>query len=62
MSAELIDGKAISGRIREELKDKIAALQAKGMTPGLAVVLVGDNPASKVYVGMKEKACGELGI
>ena len=62
MSAELIDGKAISSRIREELKVKIAALQAKGMTPGLAVVLVGDNPASKVYVGMKEKTCSELGI
>ena len=62
MPAKLIDGKAISAQIREELKQRIAALQAKGITPGLAVVLVGDNPASKVYVGMKEKTCGELGL
>ena len=62
MSAKLIDGKAISAQIREELKQRIAALQAKGITPGLAVILVGDNPASKVYVGMKEKTCGELGL
>ena len=51
MPAKLIDGKAVSAQIREELKQRIAALQAKGITPGLAVVLVGDNPASKVYVG-----------
>ena len=62
MPAKLIDGKAVSAQIRKELKQRIAALQAKGITPGLAVVLVGDNPASKVYVGMKEKTCGELGL
>ena len=62
MSAELIDGKAISAQIREELKQRITAVQAKGITPGLAVILVGDNPASKVYVGMKEKICDELGL
>ena len=62
MPAKLIDGKAVSAQIREELKQRIAALQAKGITPGLAVVMVGDNPASKVYVGMKEKTCGELGL
>jgi methylenetetrahydrofolate dehydrogenase (NADP+)/methenyltetrahydrofolate cyclohydrolase len=62
MPAKLIDGKAVSAQIREELKQRIAALQAKGITPGLAVVLVGDNPASKVYVGMKEKTCIELGL
>jgi methylenetetrahydrofolate dehydrogenase (NADP+) / methenyltetrahydrofolate cyclohydrolase len=62
MSAELIDGREISGQVREELKERIADLQAKGVTPGIAVVLVGDNPASKAYVGMKDKMCGELGI
>ena len=62
MPAKLIDGKAVSAQIRKELKQRIAALQAKGITPGLAVVMVGDNPASKVYVGMKEKTCGELGL
>lgn len=62
MPAKLIDGKAVSAQIREELKQRIAALQAKGITPGLAVVLVGENPASRVYVGMKEKTCGELGL
>ncbi|MEA2063135.1 MAG: bifunctional methylenetetrahydrofolate dehydrogenase/methenyltetrahydrofolate cyclohydrolase FolD [Gemmatimonadota bacterium] len=62
MSAELIDGKAISAQIREELKSRIAELGNKGITPGLAVVLVGEDPASKVYVGMKEKTCKELGI
>ena len=62
MSAELIDGKEISRQIREELKKRISALEAKSVTPGLGVVLVGENPASKVYVGMQEKTCGELGI
>ena len=62
MSAELIDGREISRQIREELRKRISALAEKGVTPGLGVVLVGENPASKVYVGMKEKTCGELGI
>ena len=63
MAAKIIDGKAISAQIRGELTQEVAKLKAeKGVTPGLAVVLVGDNPASKVYVGAKEKGCAELGI
>lgn len=60
---KLIDGKKISSDIREELKEKIAKLQEeKGVTPGLAVILVGDDPASQVYVRNKERACKETGI
>jgi methylenetetrahydrofolate dehydrogenase (NADP+)/methenyltetrahydrofolate cyclohydrolase len=60
--AKLIDGKAIAAKIRGELKVEVATLQATGITPGLAVVLVGEDPASKVYVSMKEKACHDVGI
>jgi len=61
--ATIIDGKAISEKIRAEVKEGTEKLKKdKGITPGLAVVLVGDNPASKVYVGSKEKACGEMGF
>ncbi|MBI4745361.1 MAG: bifunctional methylenetetrahydrofolate dehydrogenase/methenyltetrahydrofolate cyclohydrolase FolD [Deltaproteobacteria bacterium] len=61
--AAIIDGKAISEKIRSEVKAATEKLiKEKGVTPGLAVVLVGDNPASKVYVGSKEKACGEMGF
>lgn len=62
MSAQLIDGKAIAKSIREELKVKVSSLVEEGRTPGLAVVLVGADPASKVYVRMKKKACQEVGI
>jgi len=62
MSAKLIDGKAIAATIRQELRERISALEKEGVKPGLSVVLVGDNPASKVYVGMKEKTCIELGL
>lgn len=62
MTARIIDGKQIAAQMREELKQKVAALKAKGITPGLAVVLVGDDPASKSYVTAKEKACEEIGI
>ena len=63
MSAKIISGTEIAKQIREELKQEIAALKEKhGVTPGLATVLVGDDPASKVYVGQKEKSCRELGI
>ncbi len=57
-----IDGKEVSCRIREGLKAEIAELTAAGRTPGLAVVLVGEDPASQVYVGSKVRACEELGI
>ncbi|MFQ5892726.1 MAG: bifunctional methylenetetrahydrofolate dehydrogenase/methenyltetrahydrofolate cyclohydrolase FolD [Nitrospinota bacterium] len=63
MTATIIDGKAIAQAIREELKTAIASLQAsRGVQPGLATVLVGDDPASHIYVRTKRKACAEVGI
>ena len=58
----IIDGKKISAEIREEIKREAAALAAQGTTPGIAVILVGDNPASVSYVTAKERACAETGI
>lgn len=60
MDAKIIDGKKISSEINEELKADIEKLKADGITPGLVAVLVGENPASKVYVNMKRKRCDEL--
>lgn len=60
--AEIIDGRSIGADIREEVKAGVEELKQKGVTPGLAVVLVGDNPASAVYVRMKAKACEEAGM
>lgn len=62
MAATIIDGKAIAAKIRGEITRETATLKEKGVTPGLAVVLVGEDPASKVYVSMKEKACADVGI
>ena len=62
MSAKIIDGKQVAARCREELKRQIAALRARGIIPGLAVILVGEDPASQVYVRNKHRACEELGI
>jgi len=62
LPANLIDGNAIGAEMRTELGTEIAKLSKKGITPGLAVVLVGDNPASQVYVRMKGKACDEAGL
>ncbi|MCM3627354.1 bifunctional methylenetetrahydrofolate dehydrogenase/methenyltetrahydrofolate cyclohydrolase FolD [Paenibacillus glycanilyticus] len=62
MSAQIIAGKKISDMIREEIQKEAAELREKGIVPGLAVVLVGEDPASKVYVGSKEKACQQLGF
>ncbi|MBK8006305.1 MAG: bifunctional methylenetetrahydrofolate dehydrogenase/methenyltetrahydrofolate cyclohydrolase FolD [Gemmatimonadetes bacterium] len=62
MSARIIDGVALGKVIRQEVAAEAAALKARGITPGLAVVLVGENPASKAYVGSKEKACLEAGM
>jgi methylenetetrahydrofolate dehydrogenase (NADP+)/methenyltetrahydrofolate cyclohydrolase len=59
---QIIDGKKIAGRFLEETKQRIALLRARGITPGLAVVLVGDNPASRAYVRSKDKTCRELGM
>jgi len=58
----LIDGRAIAAQIQNELIARVAALKKHGIVPGLAFVRVGEDPASKVYVGRKEKACAELGI
>ena len=60
--AELIDGKVLAARMREQMTEQVQQLQQQGVTPGLAVVLVGDDPASRVYVSMKEKACAATGI
>jgi len=60
--AEIIDGKALAEQIREEIALQTQELIAAGVTPGLAVVLVGEDPASRVYVTMKEKACAAAGI
>lgn len=57
-----IDGKAISQKVLEEVKGEVAKLKTSGVTPGLAVVLVGEDPASKVYVGSKVRTCEELGV
>ena len=58
----LIDGRAIAGQVHEETRQAIARLLERGQQPGLAFVRVGEDPASRVYVGMKEKACLKLGI
>jgi len=62
MTAQLIDGIALSRQIRADIATRVQALKAGGVTPGLAVVLVGDDPASAVYVRNKVKACGETGM
>ena len=62
MSAQLIDGNALSKQLRSEVAARAAALTAQGLKPGLAVVLVGDNPASQVYVRNKVKACEDAGL
>jgi methylenetetrahydrofolate dehydrogenase (NADP+)/methenyltetrahydrofolate cyclohydrolase len=62
MTAQLIDGNALSKQVRAEVAARAAALTAHGLKPGLAVILVGDNPASQVYVRNKVKACEEAGL
>ncbi len=62
MSARILDGKQIAQEIREELRRTVEDLKQRGVTPGLGVVLVGDDPASKSYVTAKEKACAEIGL
>ena len=59
---KLIDGKAIAASMRGEIAEQTTQLKQQGVTPGLAVVLVGEDPASRVYVSMKEKACAQAGI
>ncbi len=60
--AHLIDGKAIAAQLRREIAQEAAGLKAKGVTPGLAVILVGEDPASCTYVRNKQKACEEAGL
>lgn len=60
--AQIIDGKAVSKQVRERVADETAQLRKKGITPGLAVIIVGDDPASQVYVRNKERACEEVGF
>jgi len=62
MTAQIIDGKQVAADMRAELQQKVAQLKDKGIVPGLAVVLVGEDPASKSYVTAKEKACDNIGI
>lgn len=62
MSADVIDGKFVSQELRAQMKDRIANLKLKGIKPGLAVIVVGDNPASQVYVRNKIRACESIGV
>ncbi len=63
MTAQIMDGKAIGAAIRQEVAEGTAELRARGLrAPGLAAVLIGENPASKVYVSSKVKACAEAGL
>jgi len=62
MTAQLIDGNALSRQLRTQVAERVAALKAQGLTPGLAVILVGENPASQVYVRNKVKACEDTGM
>lgn len=60
--AQILSGKTVSQRIKDELKERVTELKEKGINPGLAVIIVGDDPASRVYVNNKKKACAEIGI
>jgi methylenetetrahydrofolate dehydrogenase (NADP+)/methenyltetrahydrofolate cyclohydrolase len=62
VTAQLIDGVAIAHRVRADWKPRVDRLVAQGVTPGLAVIIVGENPASQVYVRNKVRACGEMGL
>src|SRR5262249_312371 len=62
LSGQVINGKEIVNTMREEMKAEVAALKSQGVTPGLVVIIVGDDPASHVYVNNKAKACAQIGI
>lgn len=62
MTAKIIDGNAVAKEVREQWKKRAEALKARGITPGLAVIMVGDNPASRVYLRNKMSACAEVGL
>src|ERR671926_726527 len=62
MSAAILDGREIAAQIRSEVAQRVRMLQDRGITPGLAAVLVGEDQASRIYVGAKHKACADVGI
>ena len=62
VTAQTLDGKAILATIKEELRERVAALAERGVVPGLGTVLVGDDPGSRWYVGAKHRDCAEIGI
>jgi methylenetetrahydrofolate dehydrogenase (NADP+)/methenyltetrahydrofolate cyclohydrolase len=62
VTARILDGRAIAEQIRSEVSERVRALAERGVTPGLAAVLVGDDQASRIYVGAKHKACADVGI
>src|SRR5215212_3543874 len=62
MTAQILDGKALAATIKSELRDRVAALADRGITPGLGTVLVGDDPGSRSYVAGKHRDCAEVGI
>src|SRR2546422_1770653 len=62
MAARILDGKALAAAVRASVKETVARLAARGVRPGLAVILAGDNPASAVYVRNKARACEETGV
>ena len=62
MAAQLLDGKTMSNELREKLALRVTALKERGVTPGLAVILVGEDPASQIYVKNKGLGCAQVGI
>ena len=62
MSAKILSGKDLASKIKEELKQEVQKLKEQGIVPGLAVIIVGDNPASRMYVNMKKNDCAQVGI
>jgi methylenetetrahydrofolate dehydrogenase (NADP+)/methenyltetrahydrofolate cyclohydrolase len=62
VTARTLDGRAVAAQIRSEVSERVRALRERGVTPGLAAVLVGDDQASRIYVGAKHKACADVGI
>ena len=62
MSASILDGKATAAEVKADLKERVAALAARGILPGLGTILVGDDPGSQAYVGGKHRDCAQVGI
>src|SRR6202012_6308074 len=62
MTAQILDGKATAAQVKADLKERVAALAARGVTPGLGTILVGDDPGSHAYVGGKHRDCAQVGI